>query len=53
MLKVEINIRNEENTEKLLAKAIADIVRNRIEELPKHLRVKAYENLIEKIKNKK
>lgn len=48
-MKVELDIRNKKNTEKLLAKAIAEIVRGRIEELPRHLRVKAYDNLIEKI----
>ena len=52
-IKVELNINNEENTQRLMAKAIADITRMRIEELPNHLQVKAYDILIEKVKSMK
>lgn len=52
-IKVELNIKNEDKTQELMARAVADIVRMRVEELPEHLRIKAYDMLIEKIKSVK
>lgn len=52
-IKVELNITDEERTQRLMAKALADITRMRIEQLPEHLRIKAYDVLIEKIQNAK
>ncbi len=49
-VKLELNIKDEENTQRLMARAVADIIRMRVEELPEHLRIKAYDMLIEKIK---
>lgn len=49
-IKVELNIKDEDKTQMLMARAMADIVRMRIEELPEHLRIKAYDTLIEKVK---
>ena len=51
-VEIELNIKDEKNLEKLMAKALAEITRMRIEELPEHLRVKAYDRLIEKLKDK-
>lgn len=47
---IEIVADDEEKIPKLMARAIADITKRRIEKLPEHLRVKAYEILIEKVK---
>ena len=52
-IKVELNIKDEDKTQRLMARAVADIVRMRIEELPEHIRIKAYEMLIEKVKSVK
>lgn len=51
---IEINfkIEDEDKTQKLMAQALADITRMRIEKLPEHLRVKSYDILIEKVKAK-
>ena len=49
-IKVELNIKDEEKTQKLMARAVANIVKMRIEELPEHLRIKAYDRLIGKVK---
>lgn len=51
-IKVEVKIKDEKRTRELMARALADITRMRIEELPEHLRVKAYDMLIEKVKEK-
>lgn len=51
-LEIELNIEDEEKTQRLMAKALAEITRMRIEELPEHLRVKAYDMLIEKLESK-
>ena len=51
-LEIELNIEDEEKTQRLMAKALAEITRMRIEELPEHLRVKAYDMLIEKLEGK-
>lgn len=47
---VEIVTDDEEKIQKLMARAIADITKRRIEKLPENLRVKAYDILIEKVK---
>lgn len=50
-IEVKLNIEDQERTQRLMARALADITRMRIEELPEHLRVKAYDILIEKVQN--
>ena len=52
-IKVELNIKDEEKTQKLMARAVADIIRMRVEKMPEHLRIKAYDMLIESIKSMK
>lgn len=49
-IQIEIVTDDKEKIQKLMARAIADITKRRIEELPEHLRVEAYETLIEKVK---
>ncbi|AFS79830.1 hypothetical protein Curi_c28380 [Gottschalkia acidurici 9a] len=49
-IKVTIKVDDEEKTKKLMAKAFADITKKRIEKLPEHLRVEAYDILISKLK---
>lgn len=51
-IKIELNIKDPEKTQRLMAKALAEITRMRIEELPEHLRVKAYDMLIDELKEK-
>lgn len=50
---IEIVTDDESKIEKLMARAIADITKGRIEKLPENLRVKAYDILIEKVKEVK
>lgn len=49
-IQIEIVTDDKEKIQKLMARAIADITKRRIEKLPEHLRVEAYETLIEKVK---
>ena len=51
-IEIKLNIEDEEKTQRLMAKALAEITRMRIEELPEHLRVHAYDRLIEDLKGK-
>lgn len=51
-IEIELNIEDEEKTQRLMAKALAEITRMRIEKLPEHLRVQAYDMLIERLKEK-
>ncbi len=47
---IEIVVEDEQKIQKLMARAIADITKKRIEELPEYLQLEAYDMLIEKVK---
>lgn len=49
-IEVVMNITNAENLEKLIAKAIAEIVINRIDKLPDEIKEYAYNEVLREIK---
>ncbi|MTI68080.1 MAG: hypothetical protein FH753_15975 [Firmicutes bacterium] len=49
-IEVVVNIPDEEYAKKAVSKAIADIIENRINQLPEELRLKAYKDLIDEFK---
>ncbi|MGF7058998.1 hypothetical protein [Brassicibacter mesophilus] len=50
-IEVVMNITNAENLEKLMAKAIAEIVINRIDKLPDEIKEYAYNEVLRSLEN--
>jgi len=50
-IEVVMNITNAENLEKLMSKAIAEIIINRIEKLPDDIKEYAYNEVIRSLEN--
>lgn len=48
-VKVELEITDEEKSKELMSKAVADIIKMKIEKLPEHLRLKAYDMILKEI----